>query len=49
MTTELATKELDIYRHTCLRCSRTWETENPKPKTCRYCKSYLWREPKGRV
>jgi len=33
------------YKHTCLKCKRSWESKLPEPQACRYCKSYLWNEP----
>lgn len=37
---------IEKTKHECLRCGYKWESKNPNPKSCVFCKSYKWNIPK---
>lgn len=39
--------QVTFHAHTCLRCGKSWLSPLPELKACRFCKSYLWREPRA--
>lgn len=39
-------KEKQTYKHTCLRCGRTWESKLENPSVCYYCNNVYWNKPR---